>query len=203
MTAVWFAPPARGSQTRFGAQVGLVVADQDYTYREVEFNFNPRSSLGATIGLYVDRDLTPVLSGRLQLLYVRKGSEVKLFNTEYDFGYGIVDDSVRLKDEIDYLSVVPMLRLVGPLGPGRPYLMAGPRLDVRLNGNLDLNTLASDKLESLIWGATAAVGYEVPLSEWRRLSVEVHYHHDFSDAYDLTKLSVRNRAVIVLVGMTI
>jgi hypothetical protein len=187
----------------YGAQTGVVVSDQDYTYRDTEFTFNPRSSIGGTLGVYADLAWSRTLSTRLQVLYVRKGSEAKVLYTEIGVPLESGAAPKPLKDAIDYLSIVPLLKAGVSFGPGRPYVMVGPRLDLKVGGDSELNSVASDGLETLNWGVTGAVGYELPVGESHRLTLEIHYHRDFSDAYRLTRLTVRNRALIVMVGMTI
>ena len=178
----------------FGVKLGAVISDQDYDYEEDAFAYNPRSSVGPVMGLFVEMPHTSCLSSRLDLLYIRKGSEVKVLEPV----------PAELKDEIDYLSISPQLKAAVPLGPGSPFVVAGPRLDIKLGGDSELNAVASDSLESTVWGMTVACGYQIAIGESRIIFVEIAYHGDFSDAYDfdLPRLNVRNRAVVLTAGMS-
>ena len=176
----------------FGVKLGAVLSDQDYDYDDGTFAYNPRSSVGPVMGLFVAMAHTPFLSSRLDVLYIRKGSEIKVLEPS----------PAELKDEISYLSLSPQLKAAVPLGPGSPFVVAGPRLDIKLGGDSELNAVASNGLESTVWGMTVGCGYQIPIAGTRYMFVEIVYHGDFSDAYEFTRLNVRNRAVVLTAGMS-
>ena len=187
----------------FSVRAGLVISDQDYDYDDAAFSFDPRSSIGAALAVDVSWPLTCSFAMRGEVMYIRKGSEVKVLNTTVGGVIGGGNHPAELKDAIDYLAIAPLATASLSAGRFRPYVLAGPRLDIKLGGDSELNAVTSDGLESTIWGLTVGLGCTLKLSDTRSVLCEVQYHRDLTDAYDLAIVDVRNRAVVFLVGLTL
>ncbi|MBD3258095.1 outer membrane beta-barrel protein [candidate division GN15 bacterium] len=194
---------AQPESLTFGVMAGPVLSDQSYTFVDPTLEFDPRSSVGISLGMFADWRRSRFVSARLEMLYIRKGSEVKVRNYGSDFTPGENTDTLQLNDNIDYLSVAPGLKVHWPRGDGGPYALVAGRLDIKLGGDSELNAVTTEELEPVVWGATLGAGYDLPIGDSRLLSFETTFHLDFTDAYDLPRAKVRNRAFVFLLGMTI
>lgn len=191
-----------------GAKVGLAFAKQNYNYSNTDFRFENDYRRGLSAGLFIEQPLAPILSVRAEGMFITKGFKVSVLQTDYngtpiprtaDYEYGI-----------DYLS----LDFVGKATlPSGTYVMAGPRLDVKLNteeNNVQLlPTDLEDHFKSSIFGWTLGVGQSFGAPTGVGFFVEGQLYLDQDELYDRSKdginsgslSTIKNKSFALFAGL--
>jgi len=204
---------------KLGIKAGLSFYDQTYDINVDGASFDPGTGTGFSVGLMGDYAVTPLLAVRTELSYVQKGSktQAEVFILTGDPPAFVVDTFV-VKDRVDYVSASVIGRFSLPLLDQGFYLLAGPRLDVRVNdeytidGAIDEERISTGRdYESTVFGATLGLGYQFSKGPLPKVFVAADYHLDFTDAFtqdssDPEKVgspdyTIRNRTILVTVGM--
>lgn len=190
-----------------GAKIGLSFAKQDYKYASPRPEFDTDTRIGPAAGIFAEQPLLPYLSLRAEALYIQKGFKTDLpFFTDLDESF-----TKTVYYRLDYLSLNALAKASLPT---HTYLIAGPRLDVRLGIHDDALDIIPSRMEdeysSTIFGATFGIGQEAKLAAVGVIFIEGQYYLDFGNLYDHeltaddkigTLTAMENRAFSVFVGL--
>ena len=186
---------------KFGAKVGLVIADQTYSYSNEWGEIDRDSKTGVVFGLFTDYQFIAGIAIRPEFQYVQKGCKDEVLETTEAYPEGI--GTLKIVDHVDYLSIPVMLKIGLPGGVQSLYLVAGPRLDIKLRTKSDFNSFVMDKFESTVFGATFGVGKQFSFGPLPAVLVEFNYYHDFSDAYKGDVLTIKNKGFALVAGVVL
>ena len=206
--AITFVTSDRAVASGLGVKVGMAFAKQDYSYSNASFQFDNDYRRGLSAGLFIEQPIVPVLSVRAEGMFITKGFKVSVLQTDYngtpiprtaDYEYGI-----------DYLS----LDFVGKASlPTGTYVMAGPRLDVKLNtedNNVQLlPTDLEDRFRSTIFGWTLGVGQSFGTPTGVGFFVEGQLFLDQDELYDRSNggittgslTTIKNKSFALFAGL--
>jgi hypothetical protein len=183
-----------------GVKIGVCVANQRVAFESDDYP--TRSREGITLGGYVELPLRRGLHVLAEFEYVQKGMRDQWF--EITPG----GEEIRgpwLDNRVDYLSIPVLIKYVVPVGDFRPFVSAGPRVDIRIGSRCQPDPFGPivwdyiyDDLERIDFGADAALGIDTP---W--LSLEGRYNYAFQPSFRSGFITVRNRSYQVLVGRRI
>ena len=190
-----------------GAKFGLSFARQDFEYASSVFTLDTDTRLGPAAGVFAERSILSYLSLRAEALYIQKGFKIDL--TVYSLSGE--SSAKTLHYRLDYLSINALAKASLP---SHTYLVAGPRLDVRLSIHDDMPDIVphevEDKYNSTVFGATFGIGQEVNLAAVGVVFIEGQYYLDFGNLYDYelkpeskvgTLTAIENQAFAVFVGL--
>ncbi|MCP4752549.1 MAG: PorT family protein [Proteobacteria bacterium] len=191
--STWAAGPMK-----CGVKAGIVIADETYEYapNSGEFDFDPQSRTGLALGFFIEYPLIQRLAIRPGIEYVQKGSKASFMVATEEHPEGI--GTTEFQDRITYLSVPVLVSVSFPVGKSSTYLLAGPRLDFKMDSELEFITDAD--FNSTVFGVTAGAGQELPVKGLGTLLVEFNYHHDLGDAFEGEILTIKNKSFSVMAG---
>jgi hypothetical protein len=193
------AATAAGS-AKYGAKIGITVADQDYDYDDAAYDINvdPDSRTGIAIGLFLEKPLVKNVAVRGEADFFQKGSQLTVLRTNES---GEPLGSEKIQDRVTYISLSGLGRVNVPIAGLSTYVMAGPRLDFKVSSDSEFGAVLDSDLNSTIFGLTFSVGQEFNLPSFGSLFVELDYHHDLGDAYEDEGVKVKNRALAIMAGI--
>jgi len=181
-----------------GIKIGAVSASQTWDYSALS-DPDFKSRLGLDVGLFVEAFDLRVASVLLEAHYVQKGFSDEQVVTGPDNPDG-TGEILEISPRVDYLSFPLLLKVDLPLFLS-PYLLAGPRLDLRIGQKPEGYQAVLDDLERLDTGVTVGVGIEpLPLSP-ANIVVEIRYSPGFREIFDNGNLTVKNKSLEFLVGV--
>jgi hypothetical protein len=162
-------------------KAGLVSASQEVTHVNPDSSYALPSDVGFTAGLGIDHYWSRQFGLRVDLSYVNKLPE--------------------------YISLDALALLAWPTRSWiRPYLLAGPRLDVELTvnaaglGSPATTPQPNETHRQVIYGLSAGGGLELKLGKNSWFQLELQYQADLVDVFETATRSVRNEALIVTAG---
>jgi len=166
-----------------GVKIGLAFAKQDWSYSDQVFKFDNSYRQGLGLGVFIEQPLIPSFAVRAEGMLVQKGFKVNVIQTDYN-GQPI-PRTTDLKYRIDYFT----LDLLGKASfPSGTYVLAGPRLDLKLGKKASAANILSqeleDKFSSTIFGWTLGLGQSLTLTPKIGLFVEGQYYLDQGKLYD-------------------
>ena len=167
------------------------------------------------MSLYAEWLDVPFFSVVTEAGYVQRGFTETMELRDLDNApAGTAEGTSRL----DYLTTAALGTVSIPVLGGRPYLIAGPRLDVLVNQapgafgfgasevegiseDLILESGVPDHFESPAFGITVGAGITLPRVLPARLSLEARYDRDITDSTSAVPAETRNNAVTVMLGV--
>lgn len=186
----------------YGAKAGLSFAATDYKYEVTALGEKKRDwRNGLLVGVVFDYRLLPFASVRPEFTYVQKGSKYnfEITTEQYPLGTG---EYMEANERIDYLSLQLLVKVRAPKPGPHPYLLAGPRLDLKLSESSDFGgNSVLDKAKSTVFGGTVGAGFSIPVGPVTNLFVEFEYYPDFGDAVNETAVNVTNKSLSVAAGL--
>jgi hypothetical protein len=188
------APQVLSRSLSYGIKGGLALSNQNFDYTAIgDPDFD--NYMGFEVGLFAELPLISKASAMAGLNYTQRGLKVKALAT----GYAGRLYTVESRSHLDYLSLWAALKVHLALGSGRTYLLAGPRLDMKIGSHGELSDLYDD-FSGSVFGGTIGLGQEYS-AKVVTLLLEITYSIDFSDAYESAELTVKNRSFGFLVGV--
>ncbi|MEW5796605.1 MAG: porin family protein [Candidatus Zixiibacteriota bacterium] len=196
-----------GARPRLGIKAGMVWADQTWEYREILGAVERDTRTGLAFGPCVDVGLTPVFGLQAEALYVQKGNQLKV--PIYDQSSPVPIGTRVFEDRITYLSLLASLKVQALGGPLGFYVLGGPRVDLKLGTDSDINDSDMDRIldsyQSTVAGATVGVGLQHAFGSFGPILLEARYDLDFSEAAkhvnDENTLTIDNKSFAILVGL--
>ncbi|MCB2231398.1 PorT family protein [bacterium] len=184
----------------FGLKAGLSISTQEYDYENDVLTFERDPRTGLAVSVYADFPITPIISLQPGVGYIQRGSKIDVVQTsETDPDRAIHRE---LDDRIDYLSMPLYVKAVLPSPKYRPYLLAGPRLDWKINDDSESSTLLANRYETFVYGGSVGAGLEYGYGAVGTVILEFAYQFDLSDAADMGGLTIRNQSFLFLLGYT-
>ena len=101
---------------------------------------------------------------------------------------------------MDYLSF-PILAKFNLPASLSPYIIAGPRFDIRIGQKAEGFEAVYDHLKRFDVGATFGVGVEISKLTSFNLLAEIRYSASFTKIFETDSLTVKNRSIEFLVGI--
>jgi len=195
-----------GTRPRYGIKAGISLADQTWEYRNLLGKVDRDQRKGLACGVFADLSFTPLVQFRPEVLYVQKGSQIKVLRTSYT---GIPTGASTFKDRIDYLSLVAAFKLQLSHGPLGFYLLGGPRLDVKLSATSDFPDptmqLILDAYKLTVPGLTLGIGFQGATGLFGPMMLEARYDYNPGEAARFVStenvLEINNKSFSILVGL--
>ena len=185
----------------FGFKIGGNIADEDWNYKAgILSDVKNTSRFGLDLGAFVELLDLPVMSIITEIDYTQKGMKYDLPVTGESSPEQIGTQTIN--NRIDYLSILVLGKARYNLILFSPYIIAGPRVDIEINKNVDkgLNIIFKD-FKKNNFGLTFGIGTELikilPVS----LLAEIRYNLDLSDVYSTDNLKIKNKSFDFLVGI--
>lgn len=194
-------PTQAAGPAKYGVKAGITLSDQTYDYSEAEVKLDvePGNRTGLALGFFVEKPLLKAFSVRGAAEYVQKGSELSALVVD---GEGAVTGTQKLKDRVTYISLGALGKVNVPIGKMLPYVLFGPRLDFKASHDTEFASVLSDDLKSTVVGLTFGIGQQFPVQSLGSLFIEAQYLHDLSNAYDKNGITVKNKCLTVMAGLT-
>jgi len=145
-----------------------------------------RQNTGFQIGGFAEWLELSGVSILTQLSYVRKGAGLEFLQTSYDHPLG---ELVTRHLSLDYLSFAAMWKIGLFDHVIRPYVVAGPRVDILVGRDKDLEVplnFIHEEFADVIWGLTIGGGIQSRRIASFLIFVEVRYNIDLKNSYDRT-----------------
>lgn len=200
LPGLWTAADTQAGPLVFGLKAGLSISSQEYDYENDVLTFERDPRTGLAISIYADFPITPTISFQPELGFVQRGSKVDVVQTtEADPDRAFHRE---LDDRIDYLSVPVYIKAVLPSPKYQPYVLAGPRLDWKINDDSESSTVLSNTYETFVYGGSVGVGLEYGNGAVGTVILEFAYQFDLSDAAEMDGLTIRNESFLFLLGYT-
>ncbi|MEZ5070281.1 MAG: hypothetical protein R2751_04745 [Bacteroidales bacterium] len=201
---LWAAALSGQEPFRVSLSAGLGWAGQTHELTPIDYRLETRMVGTPVLSLAGTGSLSPRLSYRLALSYAAKGSstDVLWVRVNHENGDRIeVETGEDRASRFHYLSLAPTLQVPLLAGPLRPYVWAGPRIDVLLA----YRTESEDPLEEqnkVLAGVDAGCGVRLERAGWTPF-VECGTHWDAVPVWGQDPLRIRNRMVAISFGATV
>ncbi|MCX6150867.1 MAG: porin family protein [Ignavibacteriales bacterium] len=181
----------------YGFKIGGNLAKQDFNYASnLSIDLKTDNRFGLNVGAFIEFLDLPVASIIAEVDYTQKGMKYTstVRTTEHPEGIG----TTTVNNRIDYLSILLLGKVRYNLILFSPYLLAGPRVDIEINKNIDKNYDEVYKdFKKGNFGLTFGIGTEII----KMLLAEIRYNVDLTDAYSTANLKVKNQSIDFLVGI--
>lgn len=200
LLTAWAVPDAKAEPLVFGLKAGLSISTQEYDYENDVLTFERDPHTGLAVSVYADFPITPIISLQPEVGFIQRGSKIDVVQTsETDPDRAIHRE---LDDRIDYLSMPLYVKAVLPSPKYRPYLLAGPRLDWKINDDSESSALLANNYETFVYGGSVGAGLEYGYGAVGTVILEFAYQFDLSDAADTDGLTIKNETFLFLLGYT-
>lgn len=182
----------------FGIAGGLALSEQDFDYTQFgDPQFDRRT--GLLLGAFAEVHASGPVYGSLGLAYTQKGISTTV--READLGDEVVGTR-DIKAYVEYAVVGLALKIRPELGRVDPFVMAGPRLDIKIGDNNEpgFDEVYSDFAGS-VWGLTFGGGMEFAVTPAISALLGVAYNLDLEDSYETDLLTVKNESIDLVTGI--
>lgn len=172
----------------FGFKFGQARTNQIWTFFEVT-DPTKKTRAGISAGAFVEFTALPLLTVNLEGHYIQKGFSVENQNT------GKIDSP-----RIDYITI-PLLARFQFTERIESYVLAGPRLDFKINsGNSEFSSIF-DEFQYLDYGWTLGAGFELPSVLSTKLIFEIRYSPSITKAFSNGLAAAENESMELLMGV--
>jgi hypothetical protein len=182
----------------FGLKAAYTSANQSINSSSEGLDRRP----GVCAALFAEWLNNPRLSVVTQVEYSQRGTRNTFLwpnNEPAPLRYVTVDN------RLDYLSLLPLLKVTIPLPVVRPYLFGGPRFDFLLGFKSTLGWYGYDdfynSFKKSAYGASVGLGVELASILPVVLIIEGRYNADLANAYSSPSSNVRNNAYDIWLGV--
>jgi len=182
----------------FGLKVGGAIANQDWDYAP-PFDLDSESRLGLDIAVFTEFLNAPFISILAEVHYLQKGFTISQEITTIESPNGTGEFWTQTP-RVDYVSF-PILAKISLPAPFSPYVIGGPRLDIRIGQKGDGFDAVYDDLETFDLGATLGLGVESPRLASFNLLAEIRYSPSLTDVFENDALKVKNESIEFLTGV--
>jgi hypothetical protein len=186
------------SQVRvYGLKLGAVNATQSWAYT-AQIPVPTTNRWGVDIGAYIEWfDMSPV-SLVTEMHFTERGVSEKLVETTPEFPEG-TGNVFLVSDEVDYLSVPILLKGRCDIGPADLYLLAGPRIDLRLGSR---GGVVFAHFRDVSYGPTFGAGVLLHgILSGRALGLEYRVSPVFGSEYSTPALEVTSASMEFLLTL--
>lgn len=163
---------------------------------------SPQRRIGFNVGLYAEWLGLPFFSLITQVEYDQRGYlETYYVSLPLPAGFATKLASQR----IDYLSVPILAKITFPIDGVQPYILAGPRVDVKLGYEKtylgDWPTPPYSEFKSTDFGASIGAGLTLPNFPMLPILFEFRYNLDASSSYKTSFSTYRNNSCDIWIGV--
>lgn len=190
-----------GRPNDWGIKAGVSVSNQSYQYKTMAVERHFEEYKGLNVDLFGNTVQTDHFSIAGQMSYSRKGCIEEVSSTYADpsspQGYSN-GGKMKLKNQIDYISVAVLGRMGLDLNLFKPYVFAGPRWDFPIRTK-SISSSIYDHIKNN-WGYSAGFGTEFKFFWPERMLVEFQYSPDFDEIFKSDGLTVTKWSYEVKLG---
>jgi hypothetical protein len=194
--------PVHGKQPNdWGIKAGVSVSNQSYRYKTEEIERHFKDFTGVCVDIFGNTVQSDHFSMAGQLSYSQKGCIEEVSSTYVDPSspQGYADGGkIKLRNQIDYISVAVLGRMGLDLKVFKPYLFAGPRWDFPIRTK-SISSSIYDHIKDN-WGYSAGFGGEFKFLWPNRMLVEFQYSPDFNGIFKSDGLTVTKTSYEVKLG---
>lgn len=183
----------------FGIKIGGAKANQTWK-RSDNLASNLESRLGLDIAVFLEIIDIEFVGLLVEAHYIQKGFSQRFLITteEHPDGTG---EFFTLKPRVDYLSFPVLAKFNLPIFLS-PYIIAGPRFDIRLGRKSEGFQAVFDELKKVDVGGTLGFGIESPKLNTVNLLAEFRFSPSFTRAFENQLLNVKNKSIEFLTGLS-
>ncbi len=179
----------------WGVRLGTAFSSPEYEMTGERFEFDSHFATGLSVGLTVEFPLAAFITGRGEVVYTEKAGRCDVTDSE---GLG----TRELESNIGFLSLSPQVKLAIPTMRAGPYLLVGPRMDIRITDDVEWLSLTDGDLEPVVWSLTVGLGRQFELGK-TAVVLEIVYQHDLTDIVESSSLSLKHRTFVVHAGLVL
>jgi hypothetical protein len=190
-----------GRPNDWGIKAGVSVSNQSYHYKTAEMERHFKDFTGLCVDIFGNTVQTDHFSIAGQLSYSQKGciEEVSTAYVDPSSPQGYADGGkIKLKNQIDYVSVAVLGRMGLDLKVFKPYVFAGPRWDFPIRTK-SISSSIYDHIKNN-WGYSVGFGGEFKFFRPERMLVEIQYSPDFNEIFKSGGLTVTKSSYEVKFG---
>jgi len=182
----------------YGLKIGLTSANQELS----NVNLELERRLGLTTAIFVEWLSLPNFSFMTEIGYTQCGMGVEGVRTDEA---GEVIWRGTYDSRLDYLTVPVLAKISLPTGFVKPFISAGFRYDYLLDFDSELPGMNGfyDDFKKSILGGIIGVGIEPKLPLPVHLSLEFRYNSDFTDSHNSSRITAKNNAFDLLLGIAL
>lgn len=189
----------------YGIMAGAVQSRQqwDYTPQSLTTGLDSKPLWGVAVSGFVECLDAPYVSVLTGMDYTQKGREFTVMATEVDLNspFGYRDIGLRdYEERLHYIGVhvLAKLRLESP--KATPYLAIGPRYDYLV---IHPTAHVYERFKKSELSLMMVAGVELSVHNAFGLVAEFRYHSALTDAYQTDMLTISNRYMEFLVGVSL
>jgi hypothetical protein len=182
------------SQVRaYGLKLGAVAANQTWDY-SIYHHLPTINRWGVDVGVYMEWLNMAILSLSTELHFAERGMREQLVESTPAYPEG-TGRRMTFDNELDYLSLPILVKARYELEPLEAYILAGPRIDVKLSSRQSWNTVY-DRFRDVSYGATLGVGLSFQnIITGKDFGVEYRFSPSFGSEYSIPGLEVTGKSM--------
>ncbi len=183
----------------FGLLGGLNSSQFEFNYTEMPGLFDPDARLGLRLGGFVEYPVSGPFAVQVGVNYVERGYAYTVTLTSEQ---GAETGEETFSPFLSYVSVPMMLKWQPQSGGVDPFVVAGPRFDIKAGHSDDpeWGDLYGGFRDTQ-WGMTIGGGAEVAVSPRLSVIFGVLYNFDFDDAYKTDLLTIKRESLDFVTGL--
>ena len=182
-----------------GVKGGISIANQEWDYKSIDSRIEKNNRTGIYSALSLEFFKSKNLSLITDIGFIEKGHKEDIEMTSAD---SPESGPIKTFDtKFSYFEFVPMLKIRKEIGKLIPYALLGARLDYQLSHKSEIDYSALEKdFNKKIYGLTTGAGIEYKIKKIG-INSEFQYQHDFNKVLENERLEVKNRSLIVSLGI--
>ena len=178
--------------TGYGIKTGATIANQNFDYQQTS-NVSMKNRAGIRLGGFVQWLNYSNFTILTELHYVQRGM---IYEQKMTSNSPNPVATMRFDNNVNYLSIPVLMKILFSKEAFSPYLAVGPRFDILMNYNSDFFSVIYKKFNNFDIGGDIGIGLENGI-----LFLELRYNHSFSNSYQTQYLTFKNKAISVLTGI--
>jgi hypothetical protein len=151
-----------GPLKAFGVKAGSTTATQNWKYFDQAPEFRTGDLQAFTVGVFAEWVDSPFFTIRTAVDYQPKGMQASYVIEPEGPPYNQSSQTITLDNRVDFLSLALFTDFKHEIGPVTPYLLAGPRLDLKIGQQIapEFEDVADD-FKSPLFGWSWGFGLQI------------------------------------------
>ena len=177
----------------------MILATQKYDYTG-SFTVDTKYRLGFDAAVFGEFFKQQNFSGIAEFHYVQKGYRLSfpVTTAEQPDGTG---EYITLNPRVDYISVPLLVKFRKDYSSVSPYIIAGPRFDVKIAYSTEYGYSNFNSLNSVDFGLTMGAGLNFHISKNMGLLVEGRYSYPVTSSFSSSFVTIKNYSFEILGGL--
>ena len=189
----------------YGIKIGTTLSNQSWNQKYSLYGtggINPDNRFGINLGTYAEFLNLPFWGIITELNYNQKGMKFTAPLTTLDDPDGSSGKTKTVLNRIDYISFAIEGKFKFNMSALRPYIFAGPRIDIYINKKVDqsFNVIYANS-KNQIYGLSVGFGSELNNKLPVDLLVELQYNYDFTLAFESGLYEIKNKSFDFKIGI--